>query len=536
MNTSKLALIHGNILTMDQKRPKAQAVVVQDDKIIAIGSDDQIISQIDASTEVIDLKGRTLLPGFIDCHAHPMSFGLAQKEVDCTTPPGGSIRDIIERIREAANEKQEGKWIIGRGYDDFSLKEKRHPNRWDLDVASPKNPVLITRICAHISVVNSVALKLANITKDTENPQGGQIDKDPKTGEPTGVLRERAIEIVSRIVPSTTEEELREAINRASLDFVSRGVTSVTDAGISLAAEVRAYQEAVRKDGMPLRVSMMYSLDLLPQLEALGISTGFGDKRLKVGGIKIVLDGSMTGRTAAVSHPYRDDPENTGIMYYSQDELDKLVLKAHKAGFQIGIHAIGDRAINSALDAFESALQKVPVEDHRHRIEHCGICNPTIISRLKKLRIIPVPQPIFLYGSGESYRAGLSDEGTAWSYPLGSFLKEDIPVPMSSDSLGSMDPLLGIYTAVTRKTFEGKDVGPVQRISAEEALRAYTINSAYADFDENIKGSIEIGKLADFVVLSDDPCTVDSEIIKDLKVELTIIGGKTVYRKEAIEG
>lgn len=525
----KLALLNGNVLTMDEKRPSAQAVLVHGDKIVDIGTDAQIESQVDDDTEVINLEGKTLIPGFIDCHAHPMWFGLTKRQVNCSTVT--SIKEIVDRIREAAEKKKESEWIIGSGYDDFTLKEKRHPNRWDLDAASPKNPVFITRICGHISVVNSAALELANITKEMDNPQGGQIDKDPKTGKPTGVLRERAIDIVAKIVPPPTVDELREAINTASQDFVSMGVTSATDAGVSSADEMVAYQKAIQKDAMPLRITLMYSIDLLSKLKALGITTTFGNDRLKIGGIKIILDGSMTGRTAAVSKPYRDDPGNTGIMYYSQGELNKKVLRAHKAGFQVGIHAIGDRAIKSALDAYESALEKSPKENHRHRIEHCSICSYGVVRRLKELDILPVPQPLFLFGSGDNYKAGLGDEGVARSYPLRSFLDQGIPVSMSSDSLGVLNPFLGIYTAVTRKTFAGKDVGSKQRITIKEAFKAYTLHSAYADFDEHSKGSIEIGKLADFAVLSHDPYRIEPETIKDLKVELTIIGGDVVYRR-----
>jgi hypothetical protein len=534
---NKLALIHGNVLTIDKSNLKAQAVLVQDDKIVAVGSDKEITSQIDPDTEVIDLQGRTMLPGFIDCHAHPMYFGLTLTQVDCRTPPAASIRDIIKSIKEVADKKPKAAWIIGNGYDDFKLEEKRHPNRQDLDEAAPNNPVLITRICGHISVANSLALKLGNITRETKDPQGGQIDRDPKTGEPTGVLRETAKSLVSEKIPPPTVKEYREAINNASQQFLARGVTSVTDASIMTAAQAKAYQEAIKKDDMPLRVNLMYAIDLLPQLEKLGISTAFGDDRLKIEAIKMTLDGSMSGRTAAVFQPFKDEPENTGIIYYTQDELDEKVFRAHKAGFQVGIHAIGDRAVSAVLDAYEAATRRMPIQDHRHRIEHCGICSPKIVSRLKELKVIPVPQPIFLYGEGESYRAGLDDERAGWSYPLRAFLQAGIPVPMSSDCPATagaelISPLLGIYVAVTRKTDEGEAIGPEQKISPEEALRAYTINSAYAGFDESRKGSIEIGKLADFVVLSEDPCLAEPEAIKDIQVELTIVSGKVVYEKK----
>lgn len=498
-----------------------------------MGSDEDIMAKIDTDTEVIDLEGRTLLPGFIDCHAHLMMFGLGLKQVDCRTPPIRSIKDLIKRINEATKGKHGDGWIIGGGYDDFKLEEKRNPSRWDLDEASPSNPVIITRICGHVCVVNSMALKLAGITAGTKDLQGGLIDRDRVIGEPTGVLRERAKGLVSEIIPPTTVDQFREAINEASQHFVARGVTSITEAGIVEGAQMKAYQDAVRKDGLPLRVNIMYFVDLLPQLEALGLSTGFGDRNSRIGAIKIVLDGSVTGRTAAVSCSFDDDPKNKGIMYYSPDELEGKILRAHKAGFQVGIHAIGDRAISAALDAYEAVLRMVPLTDHRHRIEHCGICSPTIVLRLKELGVIPIPQPIFLYGEGESYRTGLGEERVRWSYPLRAFLENQVPVPMSSDCPATagrelISPLLGIYVAVTRKTDEERSIGPEQKISIEDALKAYTITGAYASFEENIKGSIETGKLADFVVLSDDPYVVEPEK-KDIEVKLTIMGGRVVY-------
>lgn len=532
----KLALINGKIITMDEKKPKAQAVLVMGDKIYKVGSNAEIKNLIDENTEEIDLERKTLVPGFIDCHAHPMSFGQALLAVNCRTPPVSSIKEMAYKIKEAAEEKIEGEWIIGRGYDDFKLAEKRHPNRWDLDEVTPNNPVVITRMCEHVIVVNSWALELAGISKDTKDPEGGQIDRDKKTNEPIGVLRGNAEELIWKFMPFPSVEQLKKGINLAAKQFLARGVTSVSDAGVERSEAVKAYQAAIWGDNLPLRVNLMMSVSVLEELATLGFLTGFGDDRLQIGAIKIVADGSTTARTAAISEPYMDAPGNTGIMYISQDELNDHVITAHRAGFQVGVHAIGDRAIMAVLDAFESALEKLPKADHRHRIEHCGITNPIIISRLKKLGVIPIPQPIFLYGEGESYRAGLGEDRVKWAYPLKSFIENGIATAMSSDCPATsgdelISPLLGIYVAVLRKTDADREIGPEQRISVEDALRLYTLNSAYATFEEGVKGSIEPGKLADFAVLSNDPCTVVKNDIKDINVEMTIVGGKIVYKK-----
>jgi len=532
----KLALIHGNVITMDDTRPRAQAVLAIGDRIFRVGSDEEIEGLIDGETEVMDLEGRTLIPGFIDCHAHPIGYGQSLMSVNCGTPPLRSIGEMVESIREEAAKRAEGEWIVGNGYDDFKLSERRHPSRWDLDSAAPNNPVIVNRLCGHISVVNTTALKLAGITVDTADPDGGRIDRDPETGEPTGVLRGSARDPIWKVIPLPGPEQLRRAVNLAARDFLSRGVTSVSDAGVEDGLSVRAYRAAIDEDGARTRVNLMMSAGLLGELAKLGLSTGFGDERLRIGAIKIVADGSSSGRTAALSEPYLDTPGNTGIMYLSQEELDKEVLAAHRAGFQVGVHAIGDRAISAVLDSYEAALKELPKSDHRLRIEHCGICTPSIISRIRRLGVVPVPQPIFLYGEGESYRAGLGEDRVKWAYPLKSFLEGGIVTPMSSDCPATsgaelISPLLGICVAVTRRTDAGRDLGPGQRIGVGDALRCYTLNSAYATFEEGAKGSIEAGKLADFAVLSDDPLSVEAEKIKDIGVEMTVVGGEVAYKR-----
>jgi len=533
---NKMALTNGNIITMDEMNPSAQAILVIGDTIFKVGLNNEINSHIDNQTHVIDLKGRTMIPGFIDCHAHPMDFGQLILSVDCRTPPVASIKQMIKIISDVADSKPAGDWVIGMGYNDFNLFEKRHPNRWDLDEASPNNPVIIERFCGHIITVNSLVLDLAGITADSKGPDGGKIDRDPETNIPTGVLRGRARDPVRVHIPPPDIEHLRKAINQASSQILARGITSISDAGVDSAVNMIAYQKAIREDGMPLRVNLMMSTSVLKELKTLGIVTGFGDDRLRIGAIKIVIDGSTSGRTAAIFEPYEDVPESTGILYHSLEKLKDKVFAAHQAGFQVGVHAIGDRAVKVTLDAYEAALEKLPRSNHRHRIEHCGIINPAILSKLKALEIIPVPQPIFLYGEGETYRAGLGENRVKWVYAMKSFIEYGIITPMSSDcpaTAGSelISPLLGIYVAVTRKTDANRELGANQKISVEEALRAYTLNSAYATFEEDVKGSIEPGKLADFAILSNNPLSARESEIKDIQVEMTIVGGKIVYTK-----
>ncbi len=531
----KLALTNGIVLTVDDKDTRATALLIVGDKIVSVGSDEEILRQVGDGGEVIDLLGKTVAPGFVDCHAHPMGFGQSLMTVDCRTPPMMSIDDIVGGIRKAVAEKHEGEWILGRGYDDFKLAEKRNPNRWDLDKAAPKNPVLITRLCGHVSVANSLALELAGITKDTKEPEGGEIDRDPETGEPTGVLRGGVRAPLRKIIPPTSFEALKKGIKLAASEFTARGVTSVSDAGVGDPTVVKAYKAAI-DEGMTLRVNMMMSRDLLSEMTKLGLETGFGDEKLRIGAIKMVFDGSFSGRTAAMSRPFRDTPDNSGMLYMSQEELNEGVETSLAAGFQVGVHAIGDRAISGVLDAYEGALKKHPKQDHRFRIEHCGINSSEIVSRIKRLGVIPVPQPIFLYGEGESYRAGLEEKDLKWAYPVRSWLDAGIAVAFSSDCPATsgeelISPLLGIYVAVTRKTDAGQELGLEQRVGVEEAIRAYTMGGAYATFEEGIKGSIEPGKLADLTVISQDPTSVEAEEIKDLSIEMTIIGGRIVYTK-----
>lgn len=525
-----LVLLNGRVITVNPKMPRAGAVAVKDGKIVGVGTDQAIRRLVGQGTRTIDLKGRAVLPGFIDAHNHLWGFGVALSQVDCRSPPVKSVKEIVKKIGERAAKTPEARWVVGWGYDDTKLEERRHPNRRDLDTVALNNPVMIRRTCGHTCVVNSRALELVGYRADTPQPEGGEIEKDPKTGEPTGILRETAMKPVNDLSRAFSVEELMEAIKLGQERLLSEGITSCHEAGLD-AKTVKAYQNLLASGQLKVRVYMMVQVDLLSQIVDTGLATGFGNEWLRIGSIKMMMDGGMGGKTAALYEPYEGTRDNKGIIYMSQEKLNELVKKAHEAGFQIGIHAIGDRAIDVSLNALEAALKVLPRKDHRHRIEHCGLSTPAITERLVRLGAIPVGQPPFLFNIGDSFWSNLGADRIRWTYPFRTWLDKGMPAPGSSDRpvvLGA--PLLGIWACVNRKTEGGRVLAGEERITPEEAIRMYTLNAAYASFEEKIKGSIEPGKLADLVVLDADPCEVPVDEIRNIRVEMTIVGGVVAYR------
>jgi len=515
-----LVLKDANVLTMNPLEPYAEAIAIKDEKIVAVGTNKQIKPWVDKQTKVMNLDGKMVVPGFIDTHVHMRGFGryltwINLREVD-------SIRKMQQLLRDRADKTQEEGWILGRGWDQERLKEKRYPTRRDLDKVAPNNPVVFTRVCGHICVANSKALELAGITRDTTAPSGGQIDKDFKTGEPTGILRENAAALVWNAVPEPGEEESAEMCVLACEKAVEAGLTSVHWFCHS-PSEIRILQGLRAKDELPLRVYLVVPVEFLDSLMDAGLVTGFGDHMVKIGSIKILADGSLGARTAALKQPYNDEPSTRGMMLYSQRSLNTLALKAHRVGFQLAIHAIGDRAVDIVLKALEKTLKEAPRENHRHRVEHVSVLNENLIQRMKNLGLIASVQPHFVV-SDFWIEKRLGKTRARWTYSFKMLIRKGVLVTGGSDCpVEPISPLLGIYAAVGREKF------PQERITVEEALRIYTINAAYVSFEEKIKGSIEAGKLADLVVLSDDLRKIEPSKIKDVRVELTIIGGKIVY-------
>ncbi|MCS7051123.1 MAG: amidohydrolase, partial [Thermomicrobium sp.] len=425
---------NGTILTMDPNRPQVDAFGVIGERIVAVGSLTDVEPALPRGARRLDLAGATCLPGFNEAHNHMINFGFVLGQVNCRYPAVRSIEEIVARFAERARELAPGTWIRGRGYDDNALAEHRHPTRWDLDRASTDHPLVLVHSSGHMLVANSRALQLAGVTSETPDPPGGHLVRDA-SGEPTGLLQENAMELVERVVPAPTLEDMVEALRRCNAAYVAAGITSSQDAGSDHPLQLEAFQRAVERDVLHLRTSMMIRHQLLPHLLGLGLKQGFGDTQLRIGPIKLFADGSLIGRTAAVSRPFLDDPrpDNYGIAIWTQEELDDLVWQAHAAGFQVATHAIGDRAIEMVLEAYERALDRLPRADHRHRIEHCGVLRPDLIERIARLGVVVVSQPIFIAEYGDGFIRHLGLERIQLTYPFRSLLEAGIRLVFSTD-------------------------------------------------------------------------------------------------------
>jgi len=521
MSKASLVILDANVLTLNFKQPKAEALAIQDEKIVAVGSNKQIQRYISKETKVIDAKSGTVVPGLVDCHVHMTSFGMSLEGLNLRNVK--SIREMQQKLQGYADENPEKKWVLGGRWDQEKFAEKRYPTRWDLDKAVADKPVFLLRVCGHIGVVNSKALLLASITRETV-VEGGQIDLDMTTSEPNGILRENALELIWKVTPKPTTKELEDACLSACRKAVESGLTGVHWI-VSSAEEIGILQRLCSEGKLPLRVYIGIPVELLDEIVNLGLVTGFGNDMLKIGFIKILADGSLGACTAALKAPYSDRPETSGIMLYNQKTLNMLVLKAHKACLQLAVHAIGDRAIENVLKAFKNALQNFPRENHRHRIEHCSVLNPKLIKQMEHLHLIASVQPHFII-SDFWVTNRIGDARARWTYPFKTLVHEGLIVVSGSDCpVEPINPLLGIWAAMARKSF------PEESLALDEALRTYTLNAAYASFDENRKGSIEVGKLADLTILSDNLFNVQVDKIKNIRVEMTIVNGKIVYAK-----
>jgi len=434
--------------------------------------------------------------------------------VDCSPSAAGSIAGLQARLGERAMQTPAGKWIKGTGYNEFYLAEKRHPNRWDLDMAVPRHPVKLSHRSGHACVLNSPALQLAGISIETPEPPGGIIERDLETGEPNGLLFGMN-SYVEKVIPPVSEKEIEEAFRLANQEYLSHGITSLQDASWtdSYKRWQRFYRLKERRELTP-RLSMMIGAEEIEDFQERGLSMWSGNSQLQLGGVKIIVQ--MT----------------TGSLDPPEEELNRLASKAHEAGFQLAFHVIEESTLEASIAVLEHLLQRIPMAQHRHRIEHCSVCPPQLAQRLKNTGAMVVTQPPFIYYSGERYLATVPQDDLKWLYPIGSLLGGGIEVAASSDSpVVPFDPLIGIYAAVTRKAETGQVLLPHEGISASEALKMYTLSAAYSSFEERSKGSIVAGKLADLVVLSDDPTRVPPEEIKDIQVSMTIIDGEVVWER-----
>ena len=538
IDKADLVLKNGKIVTLNPNDDIVEAVAVKDGIIIAAGPIRDLEAFVAKDSTVIDLNGKTVTPGFVESHCHPSMAGLNLCfEVD--VKQAASIDDIVVLLQQKAEQLPRGNWVKGFGYNDQRLNEKRHPTRQDLDRATVDHPIFLGRTDGHLAVANSTALSLAGISKDTADPDGGRLDRDPQTGEPTGVLRELAQTMVKTLIPPYTVAEFKEGILAACDQLARWGITSFHDAAVGREAMI-AYQELLAENRLPLRVGMMIpGIPLLEfpgyldELKTLGIQAGFGNDRLKIYGTKFMCDGSMSGWTAALYEPYANEPDELGITVVPEDELTAGIVEAHKAGLRPVTHAIGDRAIDIVLDAVELALKARPDPDHRMSVEHCSLPTEQAIERMKELGVLPSSSVGFIYELGPAHLLGLGPERIKGYFPHRTYLEKGIISVGNSDwFVTSGNIAQQLYGVVTRTSYTGEVVGADQAIPVNEALRLYTINGAYASFEENIKGSIEPGKLADMAVLDRDVLSIPAEEIKDMQVEITIVGGEIIFQRD----
>jgi predicted amidohydrolase YtcJ len=537
-----LLLINGRVLTMDVHDSVAQAVAIRDGKIVAVGANAEVELLAGASTQVIDLDGRTALPGLTDCHVHLGSDSSRSVEsVECRdlyNPSIDSVEALVTRMGQWAASTLPGQWIVARGSPlaDFRLHERRLPTQAELDGALPRNPAYVS-FGAHVIIANTLALRERGVTRDTPSPQGGTVVKDPVTGEPTGELRERAQFLVKRRDSEVDPETLAERIAIELEKCSHRGVTCIHDIVITR-EEVQAYQLLARAGRLPVRVHMLVrvieSNFNKHSLHDLGLMHGLGSEWLQIGGIKMSIDGGFTGKNAAFSEPIAgDDDHHEGLIRIKQDELDETVELYHTLGMRICTHAIGDIAMDMILEAYAKALTKRPRQDHRHRVEHLGnwMMTPERVARARRLGILPIANPPFLFFLGDPMVEMLQRRATEQGFPFRTLWDAGFPLSFGSDSPGyyPVDPLRDLGTAVAHQTLSGQKITASEALTMPEALRSQTINAAYTGFQEKHLGSIEAGKLADIVVLGDDPFTFAPARFQELPVDITIAGGKVVH-------
>jgi predicted amidohydrolase YtcJ len=536
-----LILYNGKIRTFVNESSTCEALAAAGSRIVAIGNSDDIRRLGGPDTQMIDLQGRTAIPGLTDTHVHLSEKGTAEMElVDCRDfyVDVNSVSDILQRLANAAAKAPKGSWIVAHGspMQDFRIDDKRFPDKHDLDRAVPDHPVSIS-FGAHVTIGNSIALAAAKITRDTPDPAGGHIRHNPQTGEPTGELHERAQLILRKVAPEFNYLQLKDGIVFALKQCLERGVTTVHDI-VRYAEPVRAYQEIYQEGRMHARVSILprviESMIESKSLTQLGLITGFGNEWLRIGGVKMSIDGGITGRNACFHEPYENDEHNHGIIRIQQDELNHTVQVCHDAGLRCCVHAIGDKAFDMALDAYENAIDHSPRKDHRHRIEHMGnwLATPKLMQRMVRSNIVAIPNIAFAYYIGDAILDCVGERRLTKAFPFRTLLKNGVIIAGGSDSPGywPVDPLRDIATAASRKMRWGDVWVPEERISVAEAFAMHTTTASWVGFEENDKGTLEAGKLADIAVLADDPFAIAAEKIRELKVEMTLVGGEIKYQ------
>lgn len=538
-----LILFGGRVLTLDKAGTRTSAIAVRDGRVLAVGSDRDMMILAGPQTRRHDLGGRSVIPGFVETHTHPYFFGLTlDATVDAGTPPNESMDDLVERVAQAARTTPPGEWIVGYRYDDTLLREGRHPTRRDLDPVSGDHPVLLVHISGHFVTANSLALRRAGIGRSTADPAGGTIGRDG-SGNPSGVLAETAAFPIYALLPKRSEREMAEILRLAGNAYLAAGVTTVHDTGIGLlngADELGAYRTAMGPGWLGPRVRGYLLDQVLAQLgpgvpgPRAADGLGLDPDRFEVAGVKIISDGSIQGLTGCLSEPYTCSPQEHGMMLLTPDELGTRVADLHDAGWQVAVHGNGDSAIQAILDAYRALGMGPGEEDRRHRIEHCQTVRE---DQLDHMAAHDVHASFFVkhvYYWGDRHRDRfLGPDRARRINPLASAQARGLRFGLHADTpVTPVPPLEGIWCAVTRRTRDGNELGPEQRVDVDTALRAYTSEAAHLGFDEDRKGSLEPGKFADIAVLSDDPTTVAPEHLRDLTVDATVVGGELAWVRE----
>ena len=530
-------ILHGGPIWLGRDAGFAEALAVRHGRVLATGTPETLDGLVGPRTRRLDLAGRFAMPGFNDAHMHPLAVGLALNQADVRPAVAPTLADLLNRVADRAAAAPPGEWIVANGYDQFRLDVRRHPLRRELDAAAPANPVFVWRTCGHVGVANSMALDALGLTAETPDPPGGAIGR--AAGELTGLLSERAAFQLNTALPTPDRATMIEAIAAAGRLFLSQGITSVMDAAVGSVAglaELRAWSEARRNGRLPVRATLCLFGDPGGVVESAakhGLVTGIGDEWLKIGPVKLFLDGSAGAGTAAVVEPYRDG--GRGILCYEDRAVDERVAWLHGAGYQIAVHAIGDRAIAQVIGAVEAAQRRAPGRDRRHRIEHCGLADAEQIARMARLGMTVASQPVFMRDFAELYADTLGAARTSAAYPMRAWLQAGLRPAASSDAnVCDSDPLPGLHAMMTRASAAGTVFGEAQRLSPQEALQAYTEFAAYGQFSEREKGTLEPGMLADIVVLSRNPFAVPPDaILEDTCCELTIVEGSIAFARDA---
>jgi predicted amidohydrolase YtcJ len=536
-STADILFKNGNVYTADDRSPRAQAIAVRQDRIIFVGSNDAAQKFIGKDTRVVDLKGNTVLPGFTDSHQH--LSGVGQREMTLNLEGASSLTDLLAKLKERVDQAKPGEWVTGRGWIETHWQPAVFPTRWDLDKIAPNNPVILGRADGHGAVANTAALKLAGVDKDTPNPFGGEISKDKQSGEPNGMLLDAAQGLVRRRVPPTTPEEAERAVVLGVKRDIELGWTQIQDAGGSY-ADVDIFNKLYTAGTIKLRI---YKAVYGPGASATrllneGPTIGAFGNRFTLRTIKVVSDGALGSRGAALLAPYSDAPDTSGFLTVKAEELRPMLIDALRKGIQVETHAIGDRANRFILDEYETALKAVPpgerkVAEPRWRVEHAQIVNPADIPRFAKLGIIPSMQPSHAIGDLFFAPKRLGIDRLAGSYAWESFIKSGVVVPGGSDApVERGEPMIEFYAAVARKDqkgFSGEGWHPEEAVTREQALKMFTVWPAYAAFEEKLRGTIEVGKLADLTILSADIMKVPELEILKTRCVMTVINGEIVW-------